>query len=65
MKTKRILFDVLFIIISAVILLVLNEYGLLEKYAQYALIPIIFAYSLGQYVERNFQISKNESKPVD
>ena len=48
-------FDIIFIIISAIILLVLIEYELLEKYIGFALIPILIAYQLGQYSERKFK----------
>ncbi|EMQ93776.1 hypothetical protein D778_01527 [Xanthomarina gelatinilytica] len=38
-------------------MIALSEYGLLEKYMAFALIPILIAYQLGQYSERKF---KNE-----
>ena len=49
------LFDMIFIIISTLILIILNHYGLLEKYLGFALIPILIAYILGQYSERKFK----------
>ena len=55
MKTNKILIDVLFILISALILLLLNQYGLLQKYAVFTLIPILVAYFLGQFAERKFK----------
>lgn len=57
MKTKKRTFDLIFIIVSTAILIVLSEYGLLEKYIAFSLIPILIAYQLGQYSERKF---KNE-----
>ena len=51
---KRI-FDIIFIIVSGIILIALSEYGLLEKYIGFALIPILRAYQLGQYSERKFK----------
>ena len=51
---KRI-FDIIFIIVSAIILIALLEYGFLEKYMGFALIPILIAYQLGQYSERKFK----------
>jgi hypothetical protein len=56
MKIKKIIFDVLFIIFSTTILILLNQYGLLEKYFAFALIPILTAYFSGQFVERKFKI---------
>lgn len=55
MKTKKTIFDVLIILISAIVLILLNEYGLLEKHAGFALIPILIAYFSGQFVERKFK----------
>ena len=51
---KRI-FDIIFMIISTIILVILLEYGFLEKYIGFALIPILIAYQLGQYSERKFK----------
>ncbi len=55
MKIKKKIFDLIFIIVSAAILIVLSEYGLLEKYMAFSLIPILIAYQLGQYSERKFK----------
>lgn len=52
MRMKKIVFDVVFIVIATVILTVLYKYGLLEKYLGFALIPILIAYYFGQFVER-------------
>ena len=57
MNIKKRTFDLIFIIVSTAILIALSEYGLLEKYMAFALIPILIAYQLGQYSERKF---KNE-----
>jgi len=57
MKIKKRTFDLIFIIVSTAILIALSEYGLLEKYMAFALIPILVAYQLGQYSQRKF---KNE-----
>ena len=56
--TKKI-FDVIFMVISAIILVILLEYGLLERYIGFSLIPILIAYQLGQYSERRFTNRKN------
>ena len=52
---KKRIFDMIFMIVSAIILVILLEYGLLEKYIGFALIPILIAYQLGQYSERKFK----------
>jgi hypothetical protein len=51
---KRI-FDGVFILGSAAVLVVLQETIGLEKYIPFALIPILAAYFLGQYAERKFK----------
>jgi len=55
MKIKKRTFDIIFIIVSAAILIALLEYGLLKKYVAFSLIPILIAYQLGQYSERHFK----------
>jgi len=55
MNIKKRAFDLIFIVISAAILIVLSEYGLLEKYCHFSLIPLLIAYHLGQYSERKFK----------
>lgn len=55
MKIKKRTFDLIFIITSTAILIAFSEYGLLEKYTAFSLIPILAAYQLGQYSERKFK----------
>ena len=55
MNIKKRTFDIIFIIVSTAILIALSEYGLLEKYMPFSLIPIFIAYQLGQYSERKFK----------
>ncbi len=45
----------IFIILSASILIALSEYGILEKHMGFSLIPLLIAYYLGQYSERKFK----------
>ena len=52
---KKGTFDIIFILVSAIILVVLLEYGILEKYIGFSIIPILIAYQLGQYSERKFK----------
>ncbi len=52
MSKKKIIFDLIFIVVSAICLIVLNEFGLIEKYVGFSFLPIIIAYFLGQLVER-------------
>jgi general stress protein CsbA len=51
---KRI-FDIIVIVFFAVFLVALSTFGLLNKYANLALIPILVAYYLGQYSEKYFK----------
>ena len=52
MNKKKIIFDVAFIVLSAIILTVLVESELIGKYIGFALVPILIAYYFGQFVER-------------
>ncbi len=56
MNKKKIIFDSTFIVIATVILIVLVQSELIEKYIGFALIPILIAYYLGQFVERKTRI---------
>lgn len=58
MRRKKIIFDVVFIVVATLILILLDQYGFLEKYLGYALIPILIAYFFGQYSGRKF-VKKN------
>jgi hypothetical protein len=51
---KKITFDIFVIVLLALALIGLSEYGLLEKYVAFALIPILCAYYLGKYAEKKF-----------
>jgi len=52
---KRRVFDIIFILLSGLTLMALSAFGLIEKYAGFALIPILIAYQLGKYAERKFK----------
>lgn len=52
---KKRLFDLMFIIISASILVAFSEYGLLENNIAFSFIPILIAYFLGQYSNIKFK----------
>lgn len=51
---NKMYFGMLFLIVSTVILLVLNHYGIIEKYGAFVLIPILAAYFIGQISERKY-----------
>lgn len=55
MRKNKIIIDVLFIVLTAIILAGLDYFELLENYIGYALVPILTAYFLGQQVERRFR----------
>ncbi len=48
-------FDIVFIILATALLILLSEYGILEKYIAFSIVPILIAYFLGQYSERKFR----------
>jgi hypothetical protein len=52
---KKRIVDLIFIVVSAFVLIVLSEYEVLEKYVGFSLIPILMAYFFGQYSERKFK----------
>lgn len=52
MIKNKTIYNVVFIVITAILLLVFVEYGEVEKYIGFALMPMIIAYYLGQIVER-------------
>lgn len=60
MKYHKKMFDILFIILAGVIVIVLNQFGLIVKYSGFTLIPILLAYFLGQFIER-----RTNDKPSD
>jgi hypothetical protein len=49
------IFDVIFIVISAAILIGLSKFDLVEKHMGFSLLPILIAQQLGQYSERKFK----------
>ena len=55
MKMKKRVFDLIFIIISASILVIFSEYDFLEKNMAFSFIPILIAYYLGQYSQIKFK----------
>lgn len=57
MKKKKVVIDIIFIVIAAVILTVLTQFDLTCKYFGFTLIPILVAYFLGQFIERKTRIS--------
>jgi len=52
---KKRIFDSIFIIVSAIILIALLKFNFYEKHIGFALLPILVAYHLGQYAERKFK----------
>jgi len=54
-KMNKHLFDIIFITVSATLLIIFVETNVIEKFIGFALIPILIAYFLGQYAERKFK----------
>lgn len=52
MNKKKLIFNLIFIVVSTIILIVLNEFELIETHIGFSLLPIIIAYFVGQLVER-------------
>jgi len=52
---KKRTFDIIMILLIAILLVTLNQFDLLEKSAKFMLIPILAFYFLGQFAERKFQ----------
>lgn len=48
-------FDIIFIILTATLLILWLQYGDAENYLVFSLIPLLAAYKLGQYSERTFR----------
>jgi hypothetical protein len=59
MIKNKIIIDILFIALTAIILTGLDYLELLEKYSGYVLIPIVAAYYIGQQIERKFRKSRS------
>ena len=51
---KKRIFDIIFIVVSALVLVFLLESEISDKFIGFLLIPILIAYYLGQYSERKF-----------
>ncbi|MCK9321230.1 MAG: hypothetical protein M0P32_04410 [Bacteroidales bacterium] len=52
---KKRTFDSIIILVLSIILIILNQFGLLEKSAKFMVIPILASYFIGQYAERKFK----------
>ena len=52
---KKRTFDIIVILLIAILLVTLNQIDLLEKSAKFMFIPILAFYFMGQYSERKFQ----------
>lgn len=52
---KKRTFDIIVIFLAALVLILLNQFDMLEKAAKFMFIPILAFYFIGQVVERKFQ----------
>ena len=52
---KKRTFDIIMILLIAILLVTLNQFDLLEKSTKFVFIPIWAFYFIGQYAERKFQ----------
>jgi len=51
---RKITFDIIVILLIAILLITLNQIELLEKSAKFMFIPILAFYFIGQFAERKF-----------
>jgi|LSQX01.1.fsa_nt_gb hypothetical protein len=57
---KNNIFDLIFITVAAVFILIINHYNLAEQYLTFSLIPLMGAYYVGKYVGIKFEQSKEK-----
>lgn len=55
MKINKRIVSVIFIVVASAVLFLLNQYGLIEKYNAFMVIPILIAFYSGRYVEQRFK----------
>jgi hypothetical protein len=55
MKISKKGVDMVFIVVSAIFLILLIKFNLIEKYIGLGLIPLLIAYQIGKYAERKFK----------
>ena len=53
--SKQKAFDMFFTIVSALFLIALIRFNLIQEYIGFGLIPLIIAYQIGKYAERKFK----------
>lgn len=51
---KKFILDIVFIVVAGIFAVTINEYQLLEEYSGFALIPIIIAYYIGQFIAKKY-----------
>ena len=54
-RVKKRTFDIIIILLIAILLVTLNQFELLEKSAKFMFIPVLAFYFIGQFAERKFQ----------
>ena len=59
---KKELIDVLFILGMATVLIILMQFISPHKYIAFSFLPVLFAYWMGQWVQRKFS-KKKETTP--
>lgn len=52
---RKVSFNIIVIVLIAIIMIVLNEFNLAEQFSKFMLLPIIAFYFIGQYAERKFK----------
>ena len=54
-QMKKRTFDIIMILLVAIVLVTLNQFDFLEESEKFMLIPILAFYFIGQFSERKFQ----------
>lgn len=54
-QMKKKVYDIIFIVVSAIILILLFEFKVMPKSMGFALIPLLIAYYFGKYVGKRTQ----------
>jgi len=57
---KKRLIDIAIIIIFGAILVIFQQFDIVENHISFALIPILIAYFLGQFIQRKFTNTSKE-----
>ena len=61
MKNKTFIFDIIFVIIAAVILIIINEFELVKNADKYSVVIALVAYVIGKTIVVRYYKKKNDN----